>query len=829
MTTPPQSERSDRGLDVVILFAGFTFLVYEVCWHRQLALVLGATVTAATLVLAVFMAGLGFGAWVWGRVGFDHRRPRRLLGLLLAGVGVFGGSGHLLLERAAPANAAGLAIVMLLVPTFLMGGVLPLVSKLVVRRGGSVATALGRLYGLETLGSTLGGLLAGFVLLGALGQRGTLFLAAGIDLVLAGWLLTTPDAAPSDLGPDDRLESRTAPSTGRKSRRAPPLDPGLLRRVALVATFACGFAMLGLQVLWLRMLRIYLTNTSYTFALVSSLTILGAFVGSWVFARRGRAIVDHPRALWRAVLLMALTTALGLVLLMKLPQVLLFPFDTALASPLVRVLVLPFVAALLVVFPPAAFSGFAFPLACRMVAASRSGVSRDVGLVLMTNTAGSVIGPIIATFVLLPTLGTVLGVTVLMAVLLVVASYLHRVREANGAGSTPRYALLALAGVLAAIVVASPDVRILPPSFVRFDRSIMFYRESVEGTLSVAKDPGQGGAKYTFVNNAAVIGSSYDAVKVVKMVGHLPFLLGLEARDVLVIGFGIGVTTSAIASHPEVASIECVELVPGLKDAAVFYRDLNHDVAADPRLHLHQDDGRHFLATSPDTYDLISCDPTHPVLGSGNLYTRDYFDLCRAHLSAGGMVSQYLPLHKLRTEDFLGLIATFHDVFPHSTVWLGHFHAVLLGSNESIVVDYTDWAERVGALGSDRHFYVDPDHLAATLVLDGGAIEGFAADVRINTDDRSYTEFFAPACLDADNIVKNLSVLLDRRVDVGSVFRDVPDPARLARFVEGNQLMSQGLVHKLSGDLPRSRAAIEEACRVNPENQEYPFLLKLYF
>jgi len=281
--------------------------------------------------------------------------------------------------------------------------------------------------------------------------------------------------------------------------------------------------------------------------------------------------------------------------------------------------------------------------------------------------------------------------------------------------------------------------------------------------------------------------------------------------------------------HPEVESIACVELVAGLKDAAAYYQDLHHDVIADPRLKFIAGDGRHYLQMTPDKYDLISCDPTHPVLGSGNLYTREYFALCRAHLKPGGMVSQYLPLHKLRTEDFLGLIATFHTVFPHSTVWLGHYHAVLLGSLEPLSIDFADWAANVASIGQDRHLYVDPYHFAATLMLDGPAIAKLGVDSRINTDDRSYTEFFAPGCLAEDNLGKNLRFLMDSRTETAAVFANVEDQARMERFVQGNQLLTESLYHKLGGDEPRSLELLRRACQVNPEDREFPFLIRLYY
>ncbi|OQX79377.1 MAG: hypothetical protein B6D61_03720, partial [Bacteroidetes bacterium 4484_249] len=89
----------------------------------------------------------------------------------------------------------------------------------------------------------------------------------------------------------------------------------------------------------------------------------------------------------------------------------------------------------------------------------------------------------------------------------------------------------------------------------------------------------------------------------------------------------------------------------GLRKATSFYSDINNNIIADPRLNFIQGDGRHYLQLTSKKYDLISSDPTHPVLGSANLYSEEYFKLCKAHLNPAGMVSQYLPLHKLMPED----------------------------------------------------------------------------------------------------------------------------------------------------------------------------------
>jgi spermidine synthase len=660
----------------------------------------------------------------------------------------------------------------------------------------------------------------------------TVWLAVGINLVLAAGLHLTRmfgQVEPTAVA-ESTSDTETPETISPKSRRGRGFDPAMSRQVALVAAFVCGFAMLGLQVLWLRMFRIYFTNTSYTFALVASLVILGLFTGSFFFKRWGRSIGNHVQSMLRVILLMGASTAVGLLLLIYLPETLMFPFQEALADPLSRMLLLPLVASLLIVFPPAVFSGYAFPLACRMYTSGSQSISRDVGFVLMVNTIGCVIGPIAAAFFLLPMFGATISVVLMLALLTAAALYvLHRSAPLHLTRFT-RSILYVVATGLVVVIIYRPDIRILPPSFSQFDREVLFYRESVEGTLSVGQDKNsRTGVRYTYVNNSAVIGSTYDAIKIVKMVGHYPFLLGAECKKVLVIGFGIGVTTSAIASHQEVESIECVELVAGLKDAARFYSDLNRNVVEDSRLKIISGDGRHYLQRTSNTYDLISCDPTHPILGSGNLYTKEYFTLCREHLNPGGVVSQYLPLHKLRTEELMGIITTFHSVFPNCTVWLGQHHTMLLGRVEPIQIDFEQWAARAAAIGQDSRFYTDPYHLAAALVLDGPTIERLGAESRINTDDHSYTEFFAPACLDEDNLVKNLRFLMDNRTQIGAVFNNIGNPVMMEGFVQGNQLLTESLLYQMSGDNQRGLQALREACRVNPENQEYPFLIRLYY
>lgn len=819
-------DRRDPRLLPVAFLSGFSFLVLEVCWHRQLALGLGATVAAATAVLSTFMAGLGAGAWWWGRRADGPARPVRLLALLLAGIGVTGVAGHEVAGTVAarpgavPAFAEwSLAVALLLVPTFLMGGVFPVLGRLMAAGNAPLTAALGRLYAVETLGSATGALAAGLVLLGTLGQRGTVLLAGGLDLALAAMLLVWPA----------RLRTGALPGAARASSIVSSIVSNVARRDVLIVAFICGLASLGLQALWFRLFRVYFTNTSYTFALVSAMAIAGSFVGSAWLARRPPAADRRFQALARAVLLFAALTVVATALATRLPQVLLFPFEAALADPFLRVLVVPLVAALLVVLPPAACAGYALPLACRLLVRDRGSVGRGFGLGLAVNTAGSVVGPLLATFAMLPLLGAVRSLLLLAALVLGAAALLAVRGAFSGARRGPaRLAPAAAAAVLLAVAVLAPAVPVVPPSVTRFGRGLLHYRESIEGTLTVARDGGPSATKYSFVDNSAVIGSSYDAYKVVRLVGHLPYLAGLDARRVLVVGFGMGVTASAIAAHPGLEELECAELVPGLLEAASHYRDLNRDVAHDPRLRLAPGDGRRHLQRSSGRYDLISCDPTHPILGSGALYTLEWFKLCRDRLAPGGMLSQYLPLHKLGERELLGIIRTFHEAFPEGSVWLGQYHAVLLGTTAPLRIDFAQWAARAGALGRDQTFHTEPHHLASLLVLDAAAVARLTAAAPVNTDDRNYTEFFARGCLDGDNLVHNLRLLGAARVDPASTFTNVADPVRLQVAAASQRLVTEALALILDGDREGGLALLRRARTADPLDQELPFLVRLH-
>ncbi|OQX79376.1 MAG: hypothetical protein B6D61_03715 [Bacteroidetes bacterium 4484_249] len=180
-------------------------------------------------------------------------------------------------------------------------------------------------------------------------------------------------------------------------------------------------------------------------------------------------------------------------------------------------------------------------------------------------------------------------------------------------------------------------------------------------------------------------------------------------------------------------------------------------------------------------------------------------------------------------EDFKGIIKTFRSVFPGATVWLGHTHAILVGSVEPLKIDFAEWEKNISKIGKDPVFYTNPYYLAATLMLDNNIIEQFSEDIEINTDDLSYLEFFSPSCFDKDNLNKNISFLSQNRADINRTFNNIDDSEKMQRFIEGNRYFIKSVEFFQNGEKQKSLNELRTAVKVNPENQEYPFLIKFYY
>ncbi len=810
----------------LFFLSGAVALVYEVLWLRRLGLLFGSTAFATAATLGAFMAGLGIGGYLGGRFAARARNPLRWYGFLEIGIA----AGALLVDPLLIATApllswlydlgAGksaldsgrlfLSFLVLIVPTSFMGATLPTLAQSAIRSARSVAAPLGLLYGANTLGAALGSFAAAFFLLERFGTRGAFATALLLNCVIALAALV------ASRGGYER-ESVEEP----KVSRAPGESPF---RLPLLAFALSGAAALICEIVWTRRLVFYIGNTSYAFALMLTLVLLGLSLGSILAGRLGDRLASPLRALAATFVGTSAALVAGAMLLPRLAQAL---------EPWImndptwdRMLAYMLALASLVVLLPATGFGAVFPLVARAEVTSGAGAGLAVGTAYALNLVGAVAGAYVGGFVLVPLLGLSATLRLTAAALLLFAAILFW-------GERSRVLSVGLLGAVAATVLLPTEIlhRIGP------GESLIHYEEGASATVSVVRDPL--GTKSIYVDGIAVAGTDPVMQTDQKSLAHLPMLLHPDARKILTVGFGSGGASWSYTRYPSLERIDCVEIAPEVLRAAPSLREANHDLFSDPRYRVVIDDARSFLEHGGETYDVIATDCTDlQYRGNASLYTADYFDLCRRRLNPKGLVVVWMPLGGMSDSTFRMALGTFASVFQNVSIWYMNnyptHYLLLVGSEEEHAMNWDDLLSRLSIpeVREDLESIglADPFRLLATFLLDDASVRDFVRGSEINRDDRPLLEFRAPRSMDRFAGARNLETLL--RIAASTA----PFPpfttrygdrqrqtiqAKLEPYLRASRNLNRGHVHYQNG-LQDFHAAIgwyHEAAVANPSQE----------
>lgn len=760
MPAPPEDPRLRAGVYLIFTLSGACGLIWEVLWVRQLTLVFGVSTYAVCTVLGAFMAGLGLGSYLWGRWAARSRRVLALYGWLELGIGVLGLLLPFQLQALMHAYARGYESLMdrpgwlvlvrvvavsvvLLLPCTLMGGTISVLSRFFARRRESLGRDLGLLYALNTLGAVFGCLLAGFALIPALGLRATGWSAAGGNFLVAALAIFLGRREVTVVEP-------RAAGAARRSGSA---------RLALLVFALSGFCALGYQVLWTRALVFYLHNSTYAFTAMLAVFLTGLSLGSLLLNRR----LDHSARpslyLFLSQAGIPATTILGLTLFALLPLLLARLLPPLSIDSWGKALALQFSQALGILLPITFFMGLAFPAATRMAVQSLEGVSRAVGELYAFNTLGCIAGSLVVGFGLLPVLGLMGSFQVLMTVNLVLALVaLWPGKEIGRSGK--------IAGTLLIAGLWVAKERVLPEEFFRraFGQGapVLLYRDGATDTVMVKAVPGQEELRFLcFADGRGTAGTNTSPQN--RFMAHLPLLLHPAPREVLTICFGVGNTLSAIAANPQVERVECVELSPSVVDAAPYF-PTNEDVLHHPKVSIRFQDGRNHLLGTTRRYDVIQLEPPEiHTDGVVNLYTREFYRLCRRRLREDGILCQWINVQMIPLEEQRRLIATFQETFPHTTAWMltrTLTHVLLIGTPQELRISYARLRERFAdpVLGPDlrdKTFLDSPEAFLANFKLSEDGVRAFVAGAAPITDDRTVVDFSAPRSVDANYGLSN--------------------------------------------------------------------------
>jgi spermidine synthase len=705
-TSPPRPASREtpalRGAVLALFVAsGAAGLVYQVVWSRELVLVFGNTTQAVATIVTAFMAGLGFGSLAGGRLADTSARPLRLYGLVELAVATmaallpfaFHGLAELyrgiwpsLVERPAQLTGVrfGLALAAVAPATFLMGMTLPLLTRYLVRTLDEAGARLGELYAANTIGATAGTLLGGFVLIELFGLRLTSYLAVALNVLagLGALLLSRRwEAGPAGPGP-------TAARPAHEPHR-PVVPRSFLprRRAVLAATFVSGFVSLALEVLWTRMLAEGTGSSIYIFTTILAIFLLGIALGSFLYRRFSRPGGER----------------LGLLGLCLAGVGVLAQATVVLGSGMVGHV--PFVVRTVVVLLPATvLMGYAFPLAGRLATPSVEAAGGSVGLLYAANTGGSILGSFGAAFVLAGTLGTNGSVLLLGGLNLLAGAVLFAAdpvgRRPNPAGQArpnprprgrARMVSIGLAGLAVLGLVASsldlPVTRTRTENELRRTALPVTHAEDELATVDTVGGPAKG--RRLLVGGVGMTSLTVDT----KLMGYLSKALRPDARDFLVIAFGMGGTyRSGLQLGLRTDAVELSPTVPGRMP--VFFPDaerfLHH-----PKGRVIVSDGRNYVRLSRETYDLVAVDPAPPIESAGSvvLYTREFLTEGKGRLRPGGVFMLWIP-YALPLDDFKEHVRTFAGVFGHVRLVLspGRHGVFMFGSDAPL--EFTEPAVR---------------------------------------------------------------------------------------------------------------------------------------
>ena len=754
-------------LGLCFVLSGATGLIYEVLWARMLGLVFGATTLAVSTVLAAFMGGLALGSALAGKLASRIRKPIATYGLMEIGIAIyallvpflFRWIDHVYVviwQQFQPGFFTFslwrflLSSLVLLVPTTLMGATLPVLAAALV---GKNSNSVARLYACNLAGAILGTLAAGFVLLPALGVRTTIAVAACMNVIVG----------------------LVAIVLQRNTKSAAHFDPVNLENPENPVTFwffaavTSGFVTISTQVSWTRILTMIIGSSTYAFSIVVALFLIGLAAGAWWIARRDRS-ARLRRLILIVEVLIAISLLLSLFVLNKLPTVVVSLGLRLQTASWAGLLALQILCATLLILVPACLMGMVMPLVLVWASAEQDRAVARVGRSYAVNTIGAIAGAFITGFLLIPKTSTRFTLLLAATCCLVVAAIAYRPGESARDPALKRSIAIGLTPILTIVLfLIAPPMNLADLSVGAYDsvvrvlaqtregvkndpgpetHELLMYQEGPTATVSVRRDQNTVSMAINGRTNAS--DSIYDMPTQV-MLAQIPLLIAPKIDTGLIIGYATGITVGAMLQSP-IQSVTCVELEPRTVDGSRFFNHINNRPLDDPRTTLIVDDARSFLRVTPNRYDLIVSEPSHPwVPGVANLFTQEFFELGRERLNEEGIFVQWVQIYQLSTESLRSVLATYHKVFPHVLVFrVGGLNKgkdlILVGSNRPLNLDHL--AERFAdsrmAAEIARVDLKTEADVKGWFVCDESRLGQAVAGATINTDDNMHIEMTVP-------------------------------------------------------------------------------------
>ena len=728
----------------VFFLSGMAALIYEISWARQIGLLFGHTVQAASTVLASYFAGMGCGYWIGAKLS---RRLRPLIGYAIAEfiIGAWAIAIPWLIQLSESTAFAPLlsdpnwawqtfvrsvfSFLLLLPATISMGVTLPLMAEFLSdeRDERHSTSRITIAYAVNTFGALAGTVLTTFFLLINIGVCGSSYFGVAVSILcgIIALRLSVPSQATSEASETDDSNALDSIPT-----QANPTS------LVLILSFVSGFGTLALQVLFTRMFALVFHNSTYTFGVVVAV-FLAALAGGAAFASFMQRYCSAQRLAGISTAIGSIMTLIAVIVFVQYTQLKYFSSGSSFGQYILGALGLVTAS-----IGPAIFClGMLLPLVWSMAGVSGS-AGKVVGTLTSLNTIGAATGALSASYLLLVYVGLWQAIVLVAGIFLLCANFLlwNSNQRKLSMTFTVMFAVCAVIGLQSPIDAEYGRVKLGEEIIKRF--------ESPYGWIDVVKLK-ESSAHKIRQNLHYRFGRTGSNVREFRQ-AHIPLFLHTDPRSVLFLGLGTGLTAGGAIPHTNLESIEAVELIPEVVEAVRMLSKFNNNIIDDPKSKIFVDDARHHLLATQKRYDVIVSDLFVPWESeSGYLYTVEHYEVALERLKEDGLFCQWLPLYQVGAVEFESIANGFAKVFPHTTIWWGQQSnrkpiLALVGSRSPIQLDAEKLSKRIEMVNENRRV-VDPHVASVSRLFQHYAGDWIAtSDEGLNTDEFPRVEFLTP-------------------------------------------------------------------------------------
>ncbi len=763
--------------------SGATALIYEVIWARILQLTFGSTVYAITTVLTAFMAGLSIGSYYMGKFAETKRYPLFIYGLLELGIGIYALLAPFFLELTDSLYLMYYhkiwqqhqilfiarffhSFIVLLLPTIFMGATLPVLSKYFISTYEKFGRVISLLYAVNTFGAMIGTAFVGFYALPEMGMiltnriAGSANIAIGIISLIFFWIQKkrmTESFKPESI--EVSSESVIKEDNIVVSDEIPPARVIKYIKILLLVS---GYAAMAYEILWTRTLELFINSTTYSFSIILVTYLSGIASGSLINGVVLKNRFNKVIHLSIIQLIIGIFVFISFPIFVYIPRLVLVVWQMAPGSYFINTLAKVFFS-LIIMLIPTVCMGMTFPIATEIYSKYRKRISQDIGTAYAYTTWGNILGSFITGVFMISLFGIQnnLKICIILNIILALTGfilfYTQSIKISYVLGSLALFVIMLVpiypawnSYILDSGVFIYQQRYSQAPLFneLASDWPILYYKEGINALITIRNS----GDAIMMRTNGKTDASTYTLdMRSQLLAAYIPMALKPDAKKLLVIGLGSGITAGTIAQIPELEYMDCIEIEKAVLESAKYFELYNKKILNNRKVNIYIEDGKSFLKSTRQHYDIISIHLSNPwIAGIANLFTVDAYELMKAKLNGDGIVLQWFHTYRVSPDLLRMVIRTFAKVFPYYQMWSEGPSIFLIGSKKPIPQfsdKFVNFANNSDIVKKDLRTYFgieDARAFIAFFISENEKLREFVGQGELNTDDKPLLEFELP-------------------------------------------------------------------------------------